>query len=201
MSRPDAIPLKVRGRRRRGLDERLWIAFPNLLRFGSKVTFARRPGSRLRRALLTRSTRLSYEAQNRGDWEYTLLLYADECKLLNLPIEGGGERVAVVQEEYAGRSGARALLADWTEPWDETVFEPEFMFDLGDDRILVLSNIITKVRGGPQLRERISQLIEFREGLVIKHCNWLGSWHDGLRAAGLSDTAYANEPEALPQGA
>ena len=93
----------------------------------------------------------------------------------------------MVQEEYSGRAGARQLLADWTEPWDETLFEPRWMFDLGDDRILVLSDILTRVRGGPELREPISQLIEFRDGLVVKHCNWLGSWRDGLRAAGLAE--------------
>jgi ketosteroid isomerase-like protein len=201
MKEPEAIPLKVRGRKRRGFDERLWIVAPKLLQFGSRTTFARRPGSRLRRALLKRSTELSYEAQNRGDWDYTLLLYADDCKLFNLPIEGGGERVAVVQEEYFGRDGARQLLADWTEPWDEIMFEPELLFDLGDDRILVLSNLITKVRGGPALREPISQLIEFRDGLVVRHCNWLGSWRDGLRAAGLPDDMQGVEADQIEVGA
>jgi ketosteroid isomerase-like protein len=192
----EPIPLRVRARRFRGLDERVWIAFPGLLRFGSRLTFSRKPGSRLRRALLRRSTCLSYEAQNRGDWEYTLLLYADDCRLFNLPIEGGGERVAVVQEEYSGREGARQLLADWTEPWEEVVFEPKSLHDLGDGRILVLSNLVAKTRSGLSVREPISQLIEFRHGLVVKHSNWLGSWSAGLRAAGLADTAYAAEGEA-----
>lgn len=200
MNGGERIPLKIRERKRRSLDERLWVFAPRLLRRASRATFARKPGSRIRRALLKRSIQLSYEAQNRGDLEYTLILYSDECRLFNLPIEGGGERVAVVQNEYAGREGARQLLADWHEPWDEILFEPKLMFDLGDDRLLVLSDIVAKTGAGLELRERISQLIEFRGGMVTRHSNWLGAWRDGLRAAGMSAEAGGAELQALRAG-
>ena len=38
---------------------------------------------------------------------------------------------------------------------------------------------------GVEIHEDLAQLVEFRDGTVIRQQNWLGSWDDGLEAAGL----------------
>lgn len=179
--------IRAPDRRRRALDERLYIRRPDLLQLGAKRTFSLPHGSRLRGRLLRRNARLSYAAQNRGDWAFVVLPYGPDSVLRNVPIAGGGERVAVVQDAYRGREGAIRLLEDWTEPFDTTRFEPEELVDIGDGRILILSHLNARARGsGMEVRERLAQLITFEDGLVSEQLNWLGSWDDGLAAVGLA---------------
>jgi ketosteroid isomerase-like protein len=189
----DRIPLRVRGARLPALDELLYMAFPLLFRFGARQVFRRAPGSAMRRRVLARTTRLSYEAQNRGDRRFVVLPYSEQAELRNVPISGGGEKVAGVGDSYRGRDGARRLLDDWTEPWETTRFEPIELLDAGDGRLLVRSHLVTRGKGsGVEVREPLAQLIVFRDGEIVEQRNWLGSWDDGLAAIGA-------EPELGPQ--
>lgn len=139
----------------------------------------------MRRRVLARTTRLSYEAQNRGDRRFVVLPYADDADLFNVPIAGGGDRVAVVQDRYRGREGARRLLDDWTDPWETTRFEPIELIDAGDGRLLVRSHLFTRGKeSGLEVREPLAQLIVFRDGEIVEHRNWLGSWDEGLAEIG-----------------
>ena len=179
-------PLRARARRSPALDERLFIRYPWLLRSGARFALGLPQGSRLRRALLARNAELSYAAQNRRDWRIVILPYGPGSELLNVPIAGGGSAVAVVQDRYVGRDGARQLLEDWTEPFEETRFEPRELLDLGDGRLLILSTMSARGRvSGVEIHEQLAQLVEFRAGVAIRQQNWLGSWQDGLAAAGL----------------
>ncbi|CAN5435656.1 hypothetical protein BH20ACT15_BH20ACT15_01080 [soil metagenome] len=184
-------------RPRPALDERLHIRFPVAFRAGAAGVFALSHGSRLRAEVLVRTTTLSYQAQNRGDWRFAVIPYGDDSELRNVPIKGGGDRVAVVQDLYRGREGAEQLLDDWTEPWESTRFEPRELIDAGDGRLLVLSLIHTKGRGsGLEVTERLAQLIEFRRGWVARQSNWLGSWDEGLAAIGLPSVEDPTHPVA-----
>ena len=59
--------------------------------------------------------------------------------------------------------------------------------DLGDGRLLILSTMTARGRvSGVEIHEDLAQLGEFRDGTVTRQQNWLGSWDDGLAAAGLS---------------
>ena len=182
----DRIPLRIRSRRLPAPDELLYLLIPSLFRLGARHVFRRPLGSRLRRAVLARTTRLSYEAQNRGSLRFVVLPYSDDAELRNVPIEGGGERVAAgFQDAYRGRPGARQLFEDWTEPWAMTRFEPFELIDAGDGRLLVRSHLITRGEGsGVEIREPLAQLIVFRDGEIVEQRNWLGSWDDGLAAIG-----------------
>jgi len=185
------IPIRVRKRRLPALDEILYVLYPALFRFGARQTFRRRPGSRLRRAVLARTTRLSYEAQNRGDHRFVVLPYGTDAELRNVPIEGGGERVAVVQDSYRGRAGARQLFDDWTEPWEMTRFEPFELIDAGDGRLLVRSYMFTRGKGsGLEVREPLAQLIVFRGGEIVELRNWL--------AVGMRDSRRSAHPLPNP---
>ena len=175
--------LTVGERRRPAPDERLFLTWPGLFRWASRTTFRLSPRSRLRRALLVRNVQLSYEGQNRDDWRLTLLLYDDDSELLNVPIRGGGSRVAGVGFSYRGVDGARRLAEDWVEPWEQVRFLPSEILDAGDGRLLVLSHMVARGRGsGVEVTERLAQLIEFSGGRVRRQRNWLGSWDDGLEA-------------------
>lgn len=149
------------------------------------MTFRLSPQSKLRRELLARNVRLSYEGQNRDDWRLTLLLYDDASELMNVPIRGGGSRVAGVGFSYVGVDGARQLAEDWVEPWEQVRFVPSEILDVGDGRLLVLSQMVARGKGsGVEVEESLAQLIEFSGGRVRRQRNWLGSWEEGLEAIG-----------------
>lgn len=169
------------------MDERLFIRYPGMMRLGARLTFALPQRARLRRALLARNAEISYAAQNRRDWRVVVAPYGPGSELLNVPIAGGGSAVAVVQDRYVGRDGAVQLLEDWTEPFEDTVFVPHELVDLGGGRLLILSTMRARGRAsGVQIDEPLAQLVEFRGGLVVRQRNWLGSWDDARAAAGLA---------------
>lgn len=87
---------------------------------------------------------------------------------------------------YRGTEGARRLAEDWIEPWEMVRFEPVELIDVGDGRVLILSYMHARGRGsGVQVNDRLAQLLEFSEGAVARQRNWLGSWAEGLRSAGV----------------
>lgn len=187
MTRVVRTPLRARNNRGPAFDERLFIRRPALLRRGAAFAFRLPHGSKLRRSLLTRNAELSYAAQNRRDWRFVVAPYDERSELLNVPISGGGSAVAVVQDRYVGREGALRLLEDWAEPFEDLRFEPRELLDLGDGRLLILSTMSARGRvSGVEIHEPLAQLVEFRDGMVTRQRNWLGSWDDGLAAAGVS---------------
>lgn len=174
-------------RTRAAFDERAFIRWPRLFRAATRWTFGLRHGSWVRRYLLVRTTQLSYAGQNRDDWRLSLLPYDDRSILQNVPIRGSGERVAGVRFEYQGLEGARRLAEDWKDVYPDIHFELVELVDVGDGRLLVLSWLSARGRGsGVEVRERFAQLLEFTDGAIIRHRNWLGSWNDGLEAVGLA---------------
>ena len=182
---PVRTRVSVGERRRPALDERLFLLLPGLFRWATRMTFRLSPQSKLRRELLARNVRLSYEGQNRDDWRLTLLLYDDASELMNGPIRGGGSRVAGVGFSYVGVDGARQLAEDWVEPWEQVRFVPSEILDVGDGRLLVLSQMVARGKGsGVEVEESLAQLIEFSGGRVRRQRNWLGSWEEGLEAIG-----------------
>lgn len=184
---PVSVKLELAPRGRRALDERLFLALPGFFRTSSRRTFRLPIRSRFRRRLLTRNVLVSYQGQNRDDWNFTFLLYDDRSELQNVPIAGGGSQVAGVGFSYQGVDGAKQLAADWKAPWASITFEPVQMVDAGD-KILVLSYLSARGRGsGIEVREPLAQLIEFEDGMVRRQRNWLGSWVDGFEAAGVSE--------------
>lgn len=186
-------PVEIGDRARPALDERFFLHLPRLLRAATRLTFRLPVRSRLRRELIVRNVQLSYEGQNRNDWRFTLSLYDDASELRNVPIRGGGERVAGVGYAYRGVAGARQLAEDWAEPWENMRFEPQEVIDVGDGRLVVLSHMIATGRtSGVQVREPLAQLIEFDRGIVRVQQNWLGRWEDGLEAAGLGSSPPAD---------
>lgn len=183
---PTRIQLRMRSHARRAPDEWMFVAWPSFYRWASRQTFRLRPGSRLRTFLLTRTIVLAYAGQNRGDWELSWALYDDDSVLENVPISGGGQRVAGVQFEYRGREGAIQLANDWRDIYPDLHFELVEAVDGGDGRLVVLSWLVGHGRAsGVPVRERFGQLLTFEDGITRLHQNYLGSWDDCLLAVGL----------------
>ena len=175
-------------RKRQAFDEWVFARFPSVLRAGMRRTFELPLHSRIRQALVRRNIRLSYAAQNRGDWRIVTAPYGPDSELRNVPIEGGGAAVAVVKDTYRGREGAVQLLEDWVEPFDRVRFEPQEYVDVGDGRLLVLSYITGAGKvSGVEIREKLGQLIVIRDGGIVQQRNWLGSWREALEAVDLRE--------------
>ena len=192
---PVRLPIRLRRRTDRALDETLWVRFPGAFRRGAALTLRLPTRSRLRQTLLARAVRVSYQAQNRSDWVFTLNLYSDDCELRNVAVDY--ETAPGIGEVYRGREGVRRFLQQWTEPWQHWRYEPKELIDLADGRFLVLADVVGLGKGsGAEVREPLAQLVEVEEGQIVRQRNWLGGWEGALLAADLPA-----RPEAAAAGA
>jgi hypothetical protein len=89
-------------RSRRGLDERLLLAAPWLARLLSSLVVRARPGSRVRRVVLSRTLRTVFAANNRGDYAALSPWLSAEVELHLYP-DAPEARPADLEPVYYGR--------------------------------------------------------------------------------------------------
>jgi ketosteroid isomerase-like protein len=160
---------------RRGLDEWLVMRAPALVRAINRAILRRRPGSRLRRAALTRSVRRSFAAGNRHDWEVQLPVLRTDVEMRLTP---DVERlVPGLEPVYRGHEGYLKAQEEWHAAFEDFRFDPREIVDAGD-RVAVLSEIGGRGRGsGIELTQEQGLVYEFEQGMVARmHVFW--TWEE-----------------------
>jgi ketosteroid isomerase-like protein len=124
------IPMTTTAHSRRRLEERLALRFPGVRDFLARAIWYLPP--RLRRALVRRALRTSWEAFNRGDLDVAFMLYHPDCESTYPPqFATLGLEPGTHGRDERMRSQQR-VLDEWAEFW----FEPAELIDLGDGRLL-----------------------------------------------------------------
>jgi ketosteroid isomerase-like protein len=171
-------------RRRRTLDERVFVRFPALARLALAGGARLRPGSRLRRALVSRSLSQGYAAGNRRDFD-VLLLGADpaiDYRAVSAG-PGGGPAPDLVGHHY-GHAGYLHVWRVMLDGFADLTLEPEEVLDLGDRLIATV-----RMRGhgsgsGVPFDQTLFQVFTLRRGLAVKQEDF-AERAEALAAAGL----------------
>ncbi len=93
----------------------------------------------------------------------------------------------VEDSEYRGHDGLRALIAVWTDNFDEFEFRNAEFREAGDS-VLVLGETAGRIKGsGVPIRQPLGVVYsDFRDGMIGRTRNFL-TWRQALEAAGLSE--------------
>jgi ketosteroid isomerase-like protein len=93
----------------------------------------------------------------------------------------------VEASEYRGHDGLRALVAVWTENFDEFEFANQEFHEVGDS-VLILGETAGVIKGsGVPIRQPLGSVYsDFRGGKIGKTRNFL-SWSQALDAVGLRE--------------
>jgi ketosteroid isomerase-like protein len=124
--------------------------------------------------------RRAFEAFNEGGAEAALASFAPDVVLYAFPEWPG-------PSEYGGHDGMRALLAEWTENFDDFELEVCEVREVGD-RVLVLAETVGRIKGSRvPIRQPFGALYwDFRNGQIGETRNFL-TWREALKAAGLRE--------------
>jgi SnoaL-like domain len=171
-----------RASQRRGLDERLFVRFPALLRLFNE-TWMRLPlRSRLRRLMLVRLAERGCAAANRRDFD--LLLCGFDPALEYRPV---GEFLALdLDPVYYGHDGYREVWRRMLDAFEDFRLEPEEYLDLGDQLLGTVQVTAHGSGSGVPVNTPLFQVFRFRRGLVIWQQDF-GDRPSALEAAGLRD--------------
>jgi ketosteroid isomerase-like protein len=172
--------------RRRRLDERIFVRFPALARVSFSVWSNLPPGSRLRRAWLSRIVRQGSEAANRRDFELLFLGFDPEIELELPESLAGGYVPPDLVGVHRGHNGYRRMWAGLMDVWEDLRLEPEEAIDLGD-RLLLAGRVKGHARlSGIPIDQPLFQLFTLRRGLVIRQRDF-AERSQAIEAAGLSE--------------
>jgi hypothetical protein len=160
--------------RARGLDERLLIAAPRLLRLVAYCL--RRPaGSRLRRVVITRLLQVGLAANNRGDYK-ALSTGLHPNVELHFDVEGAPPGFEGV---HRGRDAYIYALIAWKESFGENRWEPREIFDPGGARFGYRNELVARGTGsGVELRRQEFYACELEDGLLRRQ--WFAATQDGM---------------------
>ena len=171
-------------RPRRGLDERLRLWFPGLSAAMSRAAMRRAPGSRMRRAALTRAVRVGWAATNRDDYAGLRLAYADDAEFYPPSL---GHDALGFDPVYRGPEGVERFTVLWKSGFERFVYEPREIADAGGDRFGVRLGMIATMPGSDvEIREEYGAVLTLRDGLVVRHDNFR-DWDAALAALAATD--------------
>ncbi|MGH2965139.1 MAG: nuclear transport factor 2 family protein [Solirubrobacterales bacterium] len=124
--------------------------------------------------------RQAFRAFADGGVEAALASFAPDLALYVFPEWPG-------PSEYRGHDGLRALMAEWTENFDEFEMEVHEVREVGD-RVLVLAETVGRIKGsGLPIRQPFGAVYwDFRDGRIGETRNFL-TWREALEAAGLKE--------------
>jgi hypothetical protein len=158
-------PIRSIVRERRGLEDRLAIAAPRLVRAIARLVARRGPRSRFRRAWMIRAHQLGWEANNRGDDPVQFSLFAPDYDFSFV-----GDTLTIgpdIEQSYSGHAGVRALLDQWRAGFDSFRFEPRELIDPGHDRIAIRYEQIART-GEMELRREGWAMWWLHDGRVVR---------------------------------
>jgi ketosteroid isomerase-like protein len=175
-------PLNLRETRRRRWDERLILRFPSLAYALTEAVLRRRPGSRLRRAMVRHAWKRALEAANRGDWEAAFALIPPDLETITPP-----ELVGLGLEPiYRGQEGRLRLQLAWLEQLGDFRQDTKEIIDVGDC-IIVLAHMTGRGLGsGAEFVGELAYVVTVSEGRLVRE-EPRRSHAEALEAAGLSE--------------
>jgi hypothetical protein len=106
------VDFPARTRRRRKLDERLWVRFPALIHIPTAAVLRMSPRSRIRQRLVAYWARRSYEVVNRRDFELALVAQDPELVIRYAPDPAGRVPPDLIGEFRAGRVAEHEFFFD-----------------------------------------------------------------------------------------
>jgi ketosteroid isomerase-like protein len=173
--------IALKGRSRRGLEERLALRFPRVTALIARTTWRLPRRSSLRRALVRRVVVLGWEAMNRADLEFGLALYDEDVESVFDP-----RAVTLGLANTRGREARRRTLSQVYGEMGQMLFDPDELIDLGDDRLLVIGRMKGRGRAsGAPFEMEWANLWTISEGLVVRD-EQFGDHAEAVEAAGLS---------------
>jgi ketosteroid isomerase-like protein len=118
---------------RRSLEERFALRFPRVLALGAWLFMRLPPQSRLRRVVVGRAARRTFEASNRRDYAVAFALYhpKGESVLPSAVLSLG------IDAHTRGRAERERVQREWDDQWGDPRFDLREVVDLGD-RIVLL---------------------------------------------------------------
>jgi len=178
------LPVRVRERSGRTLDQRLALRFPAIGRASARLIGKLPPSSRLRRAFLARAVRLASEAYNRRDLDAVTIGWHPECEYIP-----GREWIdsGLVEPRYLGRDGYRRYVTDHSAVWgDENYLIPREVIDLGD-RFVILGTVPMRAQAsGVSLTEAFAYVATLKGGRPIRFQEYFEP-DEALKAVGLKE--------------
>ena len=150
-------------RSRRGLDERLLLSAPWVVRILLRILAGTAANSRIRRELITRIIRVGFAANTRGDHD-TVCVFFDRAAEIHLA--GGAARIDL-DPVYRGHEGIRKMLAEWKAGFEQFRFEPREVIDSGGDRFGVLVDYHGQI-SGTATHQLTGNVFMLRDGLAIR---------------------------------
>ena len=120
----------------RDVLDRLLVTMPPLVDLIGAGLHRLRPGSPLRKRLISLLVRRSFAAMARSDTDMVVLLYEPEAELWMRSMAGVG-----VRERYLGHDGVRAIYSDLDDAFGAWGWTIRAVVDLGD-RVAVQADFV-----------------------------------------------------------
>ena len=92
----------------------------------------------------------------------------------------------VERSVYHGVDGARELVEDWTEVWDEWQYELDALVDAGEQVVVIIHQRSRSQFSQLPVTRSLAQVWTMREGIVIRMEGY-STPGDALRACGLAE--------------
>jgi ketosteroid isomerase-like protein len=174
-------PMGATAHERRRFEERLFLRLPRLYALTARAIWRRRD-SRLRRALIQRVVRTSWEGFNRGDLDVVFLAYHPDCQstfppeMATLGLEPGTHAL-----EERARFQHRVI-----DEWEEIRFEPHELIQIGDRLVSIGRMRFTGLRSGIPVETDWHALLTIRDGRVAREELFIDR-AKALEAAGVAE--------------
>jgi ketosteroid isomerase-like protein len=175
-------PLREGARRRRSVEQRLFVRVPRLYRAVASRFERLPPGSRFRRLVVARIITLAYAAANRRDFEVVLIgwdpnsQYRPSSDLMPPDVEA----------VFHGHDGYLQLWRYWLDAFDDIRWDPEEILDFGHQLLVTTRQSGRGSGSGISVSEPVFQLFTLRRGLVVRQEDFLDR-SKALEAVGLSE--------------
>jgi ketosteroid isomerase-like protein len=175
-------PLRPRERSGRTLSEQLAVRLPRFAAASASRIATLSPGSRLRKAGLSRVVCLALEAYNRRDLDAVVSTWHTECEY-----HPGHDwvKAGLVEPSYLGPDGYRRYVATVDEVWGgENRLRPTELIDLGDRILTLAEGTMRGQASGVTLNEAFALLTTLKDGRPIRHEEYYDH-AEALKAVGL----------------
>jgi hypothetical protein len=143
------------------------------------------PDSPARRAFLRGVILAAADAINRGDLDAYVSILCPDVEIRIARLEGGGVWGGDFDELYRDSGGARRLLEQWLEPWDEIRLEPHEILDQGGDSFVAIGEWVGIGRSGVEVRTPWPARFTMR-GARVARVDFFPSPDAALAAVGLA---------------
>jgi ketosteroid isomerase-like protein len=171
-------------------EQRVATRFPSLAHALSAQLLRLPPGSRLRRAVLLRGVRTTFDAWVRGDYEALRAAADPEIEVHVEQASGrlGFEVPVGLDEVYHGPDGYCASMEVWADSFQNWRAEVEEVIEEGHDRFVVIARHSGEgIGSGIRLEQWGANRYTFRDGRLVRVDAFFGpNRADAVEAVGPS---------------